>query len=72
MARVPETKTTNMQLRYEPPLTGGPRLQVPLENNSFQDNLSKLYNNLPISIRNCSNFSIFSKLVKRYLTNRDN
>ena len=49
----------------------GPRLQVPLENNTFQDNASKLFNNLPISIRNCNNFSIFSKLVKQYLANRD-
>ena len=68
---VPETKTRNLQLRYEPPLTGAPRLQVPLENNTLQDNASKLFNNLPISTRNCNNFSIFSKLVKQYLANRD-
>ena len=51
---------------------GAPCLQVPLENNTFQDNASKLFNNLPIFIRNWNNFSIFSKLVKQYLANRDN
>ena len=48
------------------------RFQVPLENNTFQGNASKLFNSLPISIRNCNyNFSIFIKLVKQYLANRD-
>ena len=38
---------------------------MPLENNAFQGNASKPFNNLPISIRNCNSFSIFSKLVKQ-------
>ena len=62
-----QTCNLDMNLRSQV----APRLQVPLENNAFQDNASKLFNNLPISIRNCNNFSIFSKLVKQYLANRD-
>ena len=62
-----QTCNLGMNLRSQ----GAPRLQVPLENNTFQDNASKLFNNLTISIRNCNNFSIFSKLVKQYLANRD-
>ena len=57
-----QTCNLDMNLHWQ----GAPHLQVPLENNTFQDNASKPFNNLPISIRNCNSFSIFSKLVKQY------
>ena len=67
LKRKQQTRNLDMNLRSQ----GGPRLQVPSENNTFHDNASNLFGNLPISIRNCNNFSIFSKLVKQYLANRD-
>jgi hypothetical protein len=46
---------------------GSIRLKVPLENKTFQDNASKLFNSLPIHIRNCKDFNIFTKLNKDFL-----
>jgi hypothetical protein len=47
---------------------GSIRLKVPLENKTFQDNASKLFNSLPIHIRNCKDFNIFTKLTKDFLS----
>ena len=38
-----------------------------VENKTFQDNASKLFNSLPIHIRNCKNFNTSSKLAKEFL-----
>ena len=46
---------------------GNIRLNVPLENKTFQDNASRLFNSLPIHIRNCKDFNTFSKLAKEFL-----
>ena len=35
------------------------RLVVPTENGKFQDNASKLFNNLPENIRNCKDYRTF-------------
>ena len=37
------------------------------KNKTFQDNASKLFNSLPIHIRNCKDFNIFTKLTKDFL-----
>ena len=62
-----QTCNLDLNLRSQ----GGLAPSGAFRNNTFQDNASKLFNILPISIRNCNNFSIFSKLVKQYLANRD-
>ncbi len=51
---------------------GNIRLKVPCENKTFQDNASKLFNSLPIDIRNCKVFNTFSKLVKEFLIEQHN
>ena len=38
------------------------RLVVPTENGTFQDNASKLFNNLPETIRNCRDYRTFLRL----------
>jgi hypothetical protein len=43
------------------------RLIVPIENSTFQDNASKLFNTLPDTIRKCRNFKTFIKLSKEFL-----
>ena len=46
------------------------RLVVPTENGTFQDNASKLFNNLPGTIRNCKDYRIFLRLSRNFLRNR--
>ena len=46
------------------------RLVVPTENYTFQDNASKLFNNLPETIRNCKDYRTFSRLSRNFLCNR--
>ena len=46
------------------------RLVVPAENGTFQDNASKLFNNLPENIRNCKHYKTFLKLSRNVLINR--
>ena len=46
---------------------GNIHLNVPLENKTFQDSASKLFNSLPIHITNCKDFNTFSKLAKEFL-----
>ena len=46
------------------------RLVVPTENGTFQDNASKLFNNLPETIRNCKDYRTFLRLSRNFLSNR--
>ena len=46
------------------------RLVVPTENGTFQDNASKLFNNLSKTIRNCKDYRTFSTLSRNFLRNR--
>ena len=41
------------------------RLVVPIGNSTFQDNMSKLFNNLPETIRNCKDYRTFLKLFNK-------
>ena len=46
------------------------RLVVPTENGTFQDNASKLFNNLPETIRNCTDYRTFLRLSRNFLSSR--
>ena len=46
------------------------RLAIPLEKNTFQDSSAKLFNSLPIHIRNSQNFNYFCRETSTYLRNR--
>ena len=46
------------------------RLVVPTENGTLQDNASKLFNNLPETIRNCKDYRTFLRLSRNFLNNR--
>ena len=46
------------------------RLVVPTKNGTFQDNVSKLFNNLPQTIRNCKDYRTFLRLSRNFLRNR--
>ena len=46
------------------------RLVVPTKNGTFQDNTSKLFNNLPETIRNCKDYRTFLRLSRNFLCNR--
>ena len=46
------------------------RLVVPTENGTFQDNASKLFNNLPETIKNCKDYRTFFRLLRNFLRNR--
>ena len=43
------------------------RLIFPIENGTFQDNASKLFNTLPEAVRTCSNYGTFIKHSKEFL-----
>ena len=45
------------------------RLVVLTENGTFQDNASKLFNNLPETIRNCKDYRTFLSLSSNFLCN---
>ena len=45
-------------------------LKLTLESGTFQDSASKLFNNLPIDLRNCSDYTSFSKETKALLLNQ--
>ena len=40
---------------------------VPTENGTFQDNASKLFYNLPETIRNCKDYRTFLRLSRNYV-----
>ena len=46
------------------------RLVPPTKNGTFQDNASKLFNNLPETIRNCKDYRTFLRLSRNFLRNR--
>ena len=43
-----------------------------MESGTFQDEAAKLFNKLPLSVRNCSNINTFSKATFNYLMDRMN
>ncbi len=43
------------------------KLQVPLESGTFHDTASQLFNALPAELRNCDNFTHFSRQCKDLL-----
>ena len=53
-------------------LCPGISLVTPMESSTFQDEVAKLFNKLPLLVRNCSGFSTFSKVTFNYLTETDN
>ena len=46
------------------------RLVVPTKNGTFQDNASKVFNNLPETIGNCKDYRTFLRLSRNFLCNR--
>ena len=46
------------------------RLVVPTKNGTFQDNASKLFNNLPETTGNCKDYRTFLRLSRNFLCNR--
>ena len=57
----PETYLKKIKQEYPKELrsSNSIRLVVPTENGTFQDNASKLFNNLPETIRNCKDYKTF-------------
>ena len=45
------------------------RLIIPMERGTFQDSAAKLFNVLPVNIRNCSDFKVYCREVNAYLLN---
>ena len=52
--------------------SSGISLVIPIESGTFQDEAAKLFNKLPLSVRNCSNINTFSKARFNYLMDRMN
>lgn len=46
------------------------QISAPTENGTFQDNASKLFNNLPETIRNCKDYRTFLRLSRNFLRNK--
>ena len=57
-------KIINQECRKELHSSNSIRLVVLTENGTFQDNASKLFNNLPETIRNCKDYRTFFKSFK--------
>ena len=53
-------------------LCSGIPFVTPMESSTFQDEATKLFNKLPLLVRNCSDFSTFSKATFNYLTETEN
>ncbi|RMX60903.1 hypothetical protein pdam_00003510, partial [Pocillopora damicornis] len=45
------------------------RLIIPMERGTFQDSTAKLFNALPVNIRNCGDFKVYWRRVNTYLSN---
>ena len=60
-------KIIKQECRKELRSSNSIRLVFPTENSTFQDNASKLFNNLPESIRNCKDYRIFLRLSRNFL-----
>ena len=63
-------KIIKQECRKELRSSNSIRLVVPTENGTFQDNASKLFNNLPETIRNCKDYRTFLRLSRNFLCNR--
>ena len=63
-------KMIKQECRKELCSTNSIRLVVLTENSTFQDKMSKLFNNLPESIRNCTDYRTFLRLSRNFLCNR--
>ena len=63
-------KITKQECSKELRSSNSIRLVVPTENGTFQDNASKLFNNLPETIRNCKDYRTFLRLSRNFLCNR--
>ena len=63
-------KIIKQECRMELRPSNSIRLVVSTENSTFQDNASKLFNNLPESIRNCKDYRTFLRLSRNFLCNR--
>ena len=48
----------------------GISVAIPMESGTFQDEAAKLFNKLPLTVRNFSGFSIFSKKTLNNLMER--
>ena len=57
-------KIIKQECLKELPSSNSTRLVVPTENGTFQDNASKLFNNLPETIRNCKDYRTFLRLSR--------
>ena len=49
--------------------SSGVHLHIPMEKNTFQDRACKLFNSLPIDIRNETNYNLFVSQTKNFLLN---
>ena len=59
-------KITKQECRKELLSSNSIRLVVPTKNGTFQDNASKLFNNLPETIRNCKDYRTFLRNFKEF------
>ena len=63
-------KIIKQECLKELPSSNSIRLVVPTENGTFQDNASKLFNNLPETTGNCKDYRTFLRLSRNFLCNR--
>ena len=63
-------KIIKQECRKELRSSNSIRLVVPTKNGTFQDNASKLFNNLPETIRNCKDYRSFLRRSRNFLCNR--
>ena len=63
-------KIIKQECRKELRSSNSIRLVVPTKNGTFQDNASKLFNNLPETIRNCKDYRTFLRRSRNFLCNR--
>ena len=59
-------KIIKQECRKELRSSNSIRLAVPTENSTFQDNASKLFNNVPEYIRNCKDYRTFLRLSRNF------
>ena len=62
-------KIIKQECLKELPSSNSTRLVVPTENGTFQDNASKLFNNLPETTRNCKDYRTFLRFSRNFLCN---
>ena len=62
-------KIIKQECLKELPSSNSTRLVVPTENGTFQDNASKLFNNLPETTRHCKDYRTFLRFSRNFLCN---